>query len=165
MSMRRALFIASIGASALLAPAALFGQSEHPDFSGKWILDPAKSEQGPLTPQAMSYTVQQRGSQITADRTITTPAGESTAHLVFGVDGKPWKNEWKQGATTVVGSSTLSWEEATLIIKTLISADGQEIQQTDRWTLGADGKTVTVQRSIETGGQSLSARVVMNKAP
>ena len=34
-----------------------------------------------------------------------------------------------------------------------------------RWTLGADGKTVTVQRSIDAGGQSLTARVVMNKAP
>lgn len=163
--MRHALFIASIGASALLAPAALYGQTERPDFSGKWIMDAAKSEQGPLTPQTMSYIIQQKGSQITADRTITTPSGESTAHLVFEIDGKPWKNEWKQGAMSVVGLSTLSWENTTLIIKTLISADGQEVQQMDRWTLGPDGKTVTIQRSIEAGGQSLTAKVVMTKAP
>lgn len=164
--MKRILFIASIGASALLAaPAVVLAQTAHPNFSGKWVMDAAKSEQSPLTPEAMSYTVQQKGDQFIADRHVKSAAGESTAHLVFAIDGKPWKNEWTQGAMNVIGRSTLSWEGSTLIIKTAITADGQEIEQTDRWTLAPDGKSVAVQRSVDAGGQSLTARVVLAKAP
>jgi len=165
MTTKRILFIASIGASALLAgPAAIFAQAEHPNFTGTWVMDAAKSEQSPLTPDVMTYVVQQKGDQIVADRHVKTANGESDAHLVFAIDGKPWKNEWTQGAMNVVGRSTLSWEGSTLIIKTAITADGQAIDQVDRWTLGPDGKSVVVQRSIEAGGQTLSAKVVMTKA-
>jgi hypothetical protein len=154
----------SFVAGLLLAVLMAFTRTEHPNFTGKWVLDAAKSEQSQLTPEAMSYTVHHEGNQITADRTVTTPNGESTAHLVWAIDGKPWKNQWKQGEISVVGLSTLSWDGATLVIKTAISADGQDISQTDRWTLGADGKEMTVERSIDAGGQSLSAKIVMRKA-
>ena len=140
----------------LLSAAPASAQSTHPDFSGKWSLDASKSEQSPVTPGSLDYSIEQHGAQMKVTRAIKTAEGESAATMTWSVDGKPWKNEWMQYGAPVAGVSTLTWEGATLVIKTALSAGGQEIAQTDRWTLAADRKTLTIDRAISVQGQDVS---------
>lgn len=125
--------------AALAVPAFAGAQApaSRPDFSGAWVLDREKSP-GPMLPEAMSYTIQQRADTVRIKRYSKTMQGEITSELVYGLDGKPWKNTTTQGGMAVAVSSILTWEGSTLVITSALLANGQEIHQVEKWTLGAD---------------------------
>ena len=140
-------------------------QNAHPSFAGKWSLDAAKSEPSPITPDSMTYDIQQQGDHLRMARTIVSASGNVSSVLTVAVDGKPWKNQWKQAGQDVAGISILSWDGPVLVIKSSVSTGGQDVQQTDRWSMGPAGKTVTIDRAIETQGQQLSTKLVLNRMP
>ena len=146
-------------ATKLLAPTIAAAQSAHPDLSGTWVMDPAKSEQGPLTPQAMTYTVKQSGNTLVVGRNVTTQQSASSSTLTYGLDGKVWKNTFTQDGIEIHASSTLSWDGPTLVIHTTLQLPDQSTDQTDRWTLGPDGKTLLVSRHVEVTGQELNGKL------
>lgn len=150
---------------ALAVPAFAGAQApaSRPDFSGTWVMDREKSP-GPMIPEAMSYTIQQRGDTVRIKRYSKTMQGENTSDLVYGLDGKPWKNTATQGGMAVDVSSVLTWEGATLVITSTLLANGQEIHQVEKWTLGADGMSLTSNRTVEAMGQSFAATMVFNKS-
>lgn len=152
-------------AVALLIATTAGAQDAHPNLSGTWTMDSGKSEQGPLTPQSMSMVVEQNGDQFNITRDVTTQAGQAKSTTNYTVDGKPYKNTVKQGnGGNVDVTSVLSWEGSSLIVKNTLMQMGQEIHQTDKYTLGADGKTLTIDRSVDVQGQTLSGRLVMVKS-
>src|SRR5689334_6270794 len=117
---RRSIVTLIAVALTALAAAAAPAQS-HPNLAGRWVLDAARSEPGPLTPSAMSYTIQQSGDRLTVVRDVTNDAGHATSTLTYGVDGQPWKNSFAQGGQEVQATSTLAWEGATLVIRTTLT--------------------------------------------
>jgi hypothetical protein len=60
--------------------------------------------------------------------------------------------------------SKVSWEGATMISKSTINVGGQSIDQTQHWSLSADGKTLTQQSDLNAAGQAFSFTLVFNKA-
>ena len=62
--------IITLVALALCVATTALSQNAHPSFAGKWSLDAAKSEPSPITPDSMTYDIQQQGGHLKMARTI-----------------------------------------------------------------------------------------------
>jgi hypothetical protein len=133
-------------------------QAAHPDFSGTWVLDAAKTVMnGQLgAPTSATYTIRVHGDSIITDRVAeAAETGTIKSHIVWGTDGKTWKNTVPVNGTDTEISSVLSWQEQTLVVKTTLTVQETPVEQLDQWTLSSDGKTLSMQRSISAMGQEL----------
>ena len=148
-------------ALALSAPVGASAQAV-PNFSGTWALQVDKSDFGMMGgPTSRTDVIDHQEPKLTIKRTITGPNGEITSNLVYAVDGKPYKNTVANAETT----STLSWDGQTLVMVTLYPSPQGEATITDRYTLSADGKTLTQDRSVAIQGQNLAQKMVLTRQP
>ena len=146
---------------ALSVPAGAGAQTV-PNFSGTWVLQVDKSDFGAMGgPSARTDVIDHQEPKLSIKRTITGPNGEITSNLVYAVDGKPYKNTVANAETT----STLSWDGQTLVMVTLYPSPQGEATITDRYTLSADGKTLTQERSVAIQGQNLAQKMVLARQP
>ena len=129
---RLVLFVAAMA----LAVAGMAYAQATPDFSGTWVLDPAKSDQmgggggggrGPAGPM----TIKHEGSQLSVTR------GENTT--TYKLDGS-------ETAITgrMQGKATAKVDAGKLVIKSTFETPNGTMEQTATYTLGADGKELTV---------------------
>lgn len=153
--MKRALTVAAL----VIATTARLNAQAHPSFVGTWVMDPTKTvvEGGGGAPSAATRVVVQHGDTLIVENEATSEAGVQKTHLIWGTDGKPWKNKVPvQGEDTEV-STVLTWEGATLVIRSTIPFQGMSVEQTDRWTLAADGKSMTTARTVTAEGEQVAA--------
>ena len=139
---------------------ALYAQAEvRPNFTGTWLFDAAKSQSSNTLPSAAQYTIVQHGDTVIVDRETTfEEIGVLKSRLVVGIDGKPWKNTAPQpGIGDVETSSVVSWDKAVLVIVSSGNIQGTDFVQTDHWTLGTDGKTLTSVRSVTVEGNEVQS--------
>jgi hypothetical protein len=150
---------------ALLATAALCAVAPLPDglaqnrpnLNGTWVLQVDRSDFGPMPPYTSRTDVfDHREPALTITRTVVSPAGEITTKLVLAVDGKPHQNRAGESAIT----STLRWEGTTLVMVTAASTPEGDVTYQDRFTLSADGTTLTQVRTIRAGGEEASQTMV-----
>ena len=135
-------------------------QATPPDFSGTWVLDASKTvSDGQLgVPTSATYTIRVHGDSIISDRVAEAPEiGTIKSHIVWGTDGKAWKNTVPVNGSDTEISSVLSWQEGTLVIKTTLIVQEMAVDQLDQWTLSSDGKTLTMRRSISAMGQEVAS--------
>lgn len=161
--MRMRSMVAS-GMLAVLAGTNAGAQAAHPNFAGVWILDASRNAvQGQLgAPTSATYTITQHGDTIVGDRVAeTTETGTIKSHVVWGLDGKAWKNKIPVGDTETEISSVLSWNQATLVIRTSLTVQETPVDQVDEWSLSADGKTLTMQRSVAAMGQDIGSSTLV----
>ena len=144
---------------ALAIPASVSAQA--PNLSGTWVLQADKSDFGPMPgPTSRTDVIDHQEPKLTVKRSLVTPNGPVSSELVYAIDGKEWKN------TTVDGNqltSTLKWDGAVLVISTLANTPNGEATITDRFSLSADGKTMTQDRVIGIQGQELTQKMVLAK--
>ena len=151
--------IAGLFALALLAAPALPAQAP-PNLSGTWVLQPDKSNFGPLpAPTKRTDVIDHQEPRLTIKRTGTSQQGEFSADLVFAVDGKPHKNTVNGNELT----TTLRWEGPVLVLVSTTQSPNGEITLTDRWSLSADGKTLTQARTVDVQGQTFEQTAVFAK--
>ena len=142
--------------------APLAAQTAHPDFSGKWTLDP-KSVEGPMAPTSATMAVAQDAKVLKVDQTVSTQMGDQKSILAFNLDGSPSKNNVAAQGMSVDLASTAAWDGSALVVKTTADIQGQTMVSTDRWTLDANGTTLRIQRDVGVAGQSMSMTMVFNK--
>ncbi len=141
----------------------LAAQSSHADFSGKWTLDP-RSAEGPLQGATATMLVIQDAKTLKMNQTMSSPmGGEMKSALTFNLDGSPSTNTMSAQGMALELASTASWDGPTLVVKTTTELQGQTMTQTERWSLSADGKALTVQRDASVGGQSMSMKMAFTK--
>ena len=97
------------------------------------------------------------------DQAANTPMGAQNASLAYVFEG-PSKNTVNTPMGGVDMNSTIAWDGAMLVIKTITSVQGQTIDQTDKWSLSADGKTLTIDTSLNISGQSMQRKQILTKA-
>jgi hypothetical protein len=122
-----------------------------PDFSGKWVMDKAKSEGVPPTME-QTMTVTQTGDKIELETKIVAPQGERVIKDSYTVDGKEteFTPQGPQGAMGK-GKRTSKWsaDGAALEVSETATLDGpngsDEVSATRKWSLAADGKTLTIE--------------------
>jgi hypothetical protein len=148
----------------VLAAAAspLAAQTAHPDFSGKWALDP-KSLESPMPITSGTMVITQDAKTLKMDQSIDSQMGQQKATLSFNLDGSVSKNSVAAQGMTVDMSSTAAWDGSALVVKTTAEVQGQTLSQTERWTIDPDGKTLRVQRDAAAAGQSMSMKMAFTK--
>jgi hypothetical protein len=160
--MRSVTRFAALAAFTLAASTTARAQSV-PNLSGTWVLQVDKSSfgMGPA-PSSRTDVIDHQEPKLLIKRTIVNAAGGSTtSDLVYAVDGKPYKNT--VGTNELM--STLKWDGATLVMTSQTSTPQGEFTITDRYTLSADGKTLTQARQIAAQGQEISQTMILAKQP
>jgi len=158
--MRLSRFLGVTGCLAFCAITQLHGQAgagRHPlpDFSGFWVLDTAHSISDgslpmlTLTPFIRSGdTLSLLGGGVNAGGSIP---GRTRYSLVANM---------RSGAAL---TSTVTWDSATMIVRSSGDANGNQIVIVDRWSLDATRQTLTQQSSFSLNGQVRSETLVFTK--
>lgn len=131
-----------------------------PDLSGTWVMALDKSDFGPMpAPQTRTDVIVHQEPSITDKRTIVLGNGETTSTLVYAVDGKPHVNH----IGDLEATSILKWDGPVLVMESTLKSPQGEATVVDRFTLSADGKTLTQARTLNIGGQQATQTIVMLK--
>jgi hypothetical protein len=124
--------------SAPAAAAATTSAGTHPDLSGTWKLDIAKSDFGAGQPPASQVdTIVMNGTscKVTTDQKGGF-MGDTNYSESFTTDGK--ESTWSgMGGSEVKG--TAQWEGSTLVVNAKTSFQGSDVTIKDSYTLAADG--------------------------
>jgi hypothetical protein len=152
------LAILSLAFGATAASSAL-AQSP-PNFTGTWVMAADKSNFGPMPPPTTrTDVIDHKGSTIVIKRTQTGGMGDVAATLTYGVDGKQYKNKFGPNDIT----STLKWDGPVLVIESTATTAQGDVAVTDRFSLSADGKTLTQERKLNLQGQEAAQTIVLVK--
>jgi hypothetical protein len=144
--------IAQLGAQ----PAA--GSQQRPDFAGTWVLDTVHSIRDGSLP-ALTLTVARSGDTLSVLSEGVNAAGSFSTRARYSFDGKPLTNALGGGTL----STTVSWDGATMIVTSSGDASGRQIVIEDRWSLDANGRTLTRHSSLSVNGQRRSETLVFTK--
>jgi hypothetical protein len=144
-------------ATAIVSPLAA---QAHTDFSGTWVMD-TKSAPAGLT--GLTLTIKQDAKTISIVTDVNSAMGSQKVTQALNLDGTDSKNSMTGPAGTVETVSTVGWDGAAMIVATKASMQGQEITQNEKWALGGDGKTLTLDRVVAFGGQNMSVKLAFNK--
>jgi hypothetical protein len=148
-------------ALAIAAMAAFGAAADKPNFSGDWTVDLTKSDFGPIPPPSgMTRKVDHSEPAVTVVETQTGgPQGDMVINAKYTTDGKETTNQF-MGADA---KSTAKWDGDALVIATNADFQGTAITLTDKWTLSADGKVMTVARHFAAPQGEADVVYVMNK--
>ncbi len=143
-----------------LGTLSLCAQDSHPDFSGTWNLDVAKSDFGPMPPSTSEKReIEHKDPKLKVKSTSVGQQGERKTESNYTTDGK--ENTNTQGPMEV--KSTSKWDGKKLV--TLAKADfqGNPIEFKDTWELAEDGKMHTLTREIKGGFGEFTVKLIFNK--
>jgi hypothetical protein len=129
----------------------------HPDFSGTWTLDPAKSE-GPMIPTSATLKITQDEKSMKIERTVTMMGATQSRTSNYALDGSPSKNTISGNGQSVDFNSTAAWSDNVLVIKTTGDMGGNPFTGTDRYSLSDDKKTMVIAGELSIGGQSVNTK-------
>ena len=134
-----------------------FGQSS--SLNGTWQMNPAKSDfgSGPVSESRVDR-ISIEGPNVKDTITQKLRRGpESTYDMNYATDGSESENRVRG---TLV-KSTAKWDGATLVVDSTVFAFRQEMMN-DRWSVSADGKTLTLIRHM-TGPRRADQKIVFDK--
>ncbi len=147
----RVRFLASLAALFLVAATA--AAQTKPNFAGTWVLDAAKSEGLPQGVEE-TMTVKQDGDKIAIESKLKSPRGERTMTMDFAADGKEGPFTIRMGPNEVTGKRTAKWGADAATVETTETADvptpdggTASLKTWRKWTVAADGKTLTVEET------------------
>jgi hypothetical protein len=147
----RAKFAASLAALFILAASA--AAQTKPNFAGTWVLDPAKSE-GVMQGVEETMTVKHDGDKIAIESKMKSPRGERMMNMDFTADGKEGPFTMRMGPNEVTGKRTAKWSADGTAVEINETADvptpdggTASVKSWRKWTLSADGKTLTAEES------------------
>lgn len=134
------------------------GQTK-PDWNGVWKMDPARSDfgSGPVSASRLDK-ISMDGVNLTDTITQKLQRGpESTYDMIYTIDGKECTNHVRGNLV----KSTAKWEGDELVIDSKVFAL-READIQDRWSLSADGKTITLRRHM-TGAMTAEQTLIFDR--
>lgn len=142
------------------APAPSASTGPHPNFSGVWKLNVAKSEFGPLPgPDSETDTIEQNDPMVRLAVDQQGAQGKRQYELAIMVNGK--EETHKLGAQDV--KTTSQWEGNALVVLTKLTFQDNEVQVKASYTLSPDGKTVTNNQHLSSPMGELDQKLVFEK--
>jgi hypothetical protein len=135
------------------------------NFLGTWVLNVEKSELGPfgIRGSASKIVVDQKTDAITITKTAANSDGSpAIATETLGNDEKEVET---QVSATAKKKSILKWsaDGNAFTITFTVSTESTSIKGTETWGLGADGKTLILQRLLNLDQGDVSTKVVYDK--
>ncbi len=150
-------------ATLLLVAVAMLASPPKPDFTGKWVLNIAKSDFGPLpVPKSRTDEITQKGDHIKIVRTQTN-SDDQTATLTLDcpIGGADCNTSYSTNQVTVKAKAT--WSGEALVVDMNLTSGENQLQAIDTMTLSADGKTITAKRHIATSMGEGDVTLVLDK--
>ena len=148
----------------ILTPARTASAQDLPNFTGKWSLDVAKSDFGPMPPpESMTYVVDHKEPALKIVTTQKGQQGETTNERNITTDGKDNVNKLRMPAGEQDVKSTTKWSGKTLTTAFNIDVQGMALSIVESWKLSDDGKVLTVLREIGTDQGNFAVTTVFNK--
>jgi hypothetical protein len=144
------------------AEAMIHAGGSHPDLSGTWNLDIAKSNFGAGQPPASEVdTITESGDSM---KVVTAQKGGMMGDFnnteTFTTDGQP--SSWTgMGNSEVKG--TAQWDGDKLVVNAKSSFQGSPVTIKDTYSLSSDGKTLTRVTHVETGMGNFDSTSVYEK--
>lgn len=153
---RRLLILAA--AAALAAASA---SAARPDFSGKWKLNNAKSDFGPMPqgPDKFERTIDHKDPTLKMITVQSFQGNERTNDVEYTLNGQEQTVKTPTGEMKV----TPAWKDSTLEITITREIQGNAIQSVEKWSLSEDGKTLTVDTSISAPQGDFTLKFVLDK--
>jgi|GEM_PF-2363710 len=119
------------------------------DFSGVWRLNPEQSKVMQFFPKDMRLKVEQTPEALDVTARATPFGHPEELHERYQVTGDQVSRNLSNGTTM---ASRTHWEGSTLVIESLADAGAQGMMHmTDRWSLAADGATLTLEAKNQLG--------------
>jgi D-alanyl-D-alanine carboxypeptidase len=139
--------------------------ADSPDFSGTWKLDTAKST-GLPPEMEQTMTVKQTGDLVKIETAVKTPNGDMNVPDSYTINGKETDFTPPNGK----GRRTSKWTADEKGFEVSEKADIETangavaIEGTRRWSLAADGKTLTIEMNMKTQqGEQQNRRVFIKQ--
>lgn len=144
----------------LVAFAAALLAQDHPDLSGTWVWNLAKSNFD-RQPQYQAHTdrIEQSDPDLAFHATMTTAQGTTRSTLRYKTDGSEVTN-------IVHGNplkATAKWEGKVLVIETWGKFGDNEMRLKDRYSLSRDAKTLILNRHYEGRGGAQDQTIVLDR--
>jgi len=131
-----------------------------PNLTGTWVLQIADSDFGMVPPpDSRIDVIDHQEPRLAVKRTTSAQGTTTVADMTYAVDGMPHKNN----AGTTELTSTLHWEGEVLVMVTTTQAPQGELVITDRYSLSADGQTLTQARVLAIQDQTLAQTMILRK--
>ena len=154
------MFKRSLEILAVLALAALPALAK-PNFTGDWKLNASKSTFGEMpAPDSMSYKITHDDPKLTTASKQSSQMGDFEMNATYTTDGKECTNQGFQCSTT---KSVVKWDGDTLAIDTKGQFGDNEFTMTQKWTLSADGKTLTVLQTFKSAMGEGEQKLIFDK--
>ena len=147
--------------AALLAIACGLLQAQaKPNFSGAWKLNTAKSDFGAMpAPDSRTDIITHEDPDLKDSYTQSGQMGELTAEMKYSTDGKETTNSVRGNQI----KTTAKWDGDELAIAGKTQFNGADVTLSDRWSLSADGKTLTIQRHVNSPLGETNQKIVLEK--
>jgi hypothetical protein len=159
--MKRAFIIAGL---VLLLPASAWLQDTKPNFSGKWNLDLAKSEFGPVPPpDSMIAVIEHQEPNVKITTTQKAQQQEIVNTRSLTTDGKPNTNKLKGMGGEVEVTSTTKWDGRKLRTSFKLETPGGAVDIAEAIELSEDGKSLILARDYTSPQGPFTTRAVFNK--
>ena len=144
--------------------ASLRAQDAPPNFSGKWNLDLAKSDFGPMPPpESVVHVIEHKEPSVKIVTMQKTAQGEVTNERQLTTDGKESVNKMRMGGRRAGSEVDKQVERQSATTAFKIDMQGNAFDITDSWKLSDDGKVLTIVRDIKSAQGDFTATTVFNK--
>lgn len=156
--MFRKQFLIALASTTLLAFTVL--GADKPNLTGTWKFVADKSDFGPMpAPEKLEQTYDHKDPVLKVTTVQTGQQGESKAEFSYSTDGKETTNEFR--GTPM--KCTAKWNGDKLNIVSKLDFQGNEITMNDTMSVSEDGKTLLVERKLNTPQGDLEMKIVMAK--
>ena len=139
---------------------AAFSAFAKPNFTGDWKLNSSKSTFGQMpAPNSMTAKIAHEDPSLKANYKSSGEQGDFEFASNYTTDSKECTNEMFGNPV----KSTLKWDGDTLVIESKSKFGDNDFTMTDKWTLAADGKTLTMARTFKSAMGEGEQKLVFEK--
>lgn len=154
--MLRAHFVIALASTCLVLASPAMAKT---DFSGSWKIVLDKSDFGPMpTPEKVDQIVEQKDNDLKVNLTTVGQQGEIKMELNYSTD-KETTNTFRNTPM----KSTAKWDGDKLVVVSKLEVQGNEIVIQDIWSLSDEGKTLVMDRKLNTPQGDLEMKQVFIK--
>ncbi len=147
MRLTRSTFVVCLAAT-LWASLSVWA-ADKPSFTGTWEMNKAKSDFGQMPPQMVPDKLTQKIAQkaeaeLRVESTTVGERGTASTDMKYKLDGSESSNKNQMGEV----KSVAKWDGSAIAISSKREVQGMSISLSEKWEVSADGKTMTVNRTM-----------------
>ena len=147
MRLTRSTFVVCLAAT-LLGSLSVWA-ADKPSFTGTWEMNKAKSDFGQMQPMMVPDKLTQKigqkaDAELRVESTTVGSRGTVSTDMKYKLDGSESVNKNQMGEV----KSVAKWDGNLIAIETKREVQGMSINLSEKWDVSADGKVMTVNRTM-----------------